>query len=207
MTEALIHLVEDDAALRTALLGLFRSAGMDVQAYASGREFLAAPRPDRPGCIVLDVKLPDMSGLDLQERLLGLGIGLPAILMTGHGDIPMSVRAMRAGAVDFLAKPFRDHEMLDAVELAVARDRIRRAAQQDLLALRLRHASLSVREREVMALVAAGCMNKQVAHKLGLSEITVKIHRASAMRKMEAKSLADLVRLAALLDAGPPVSD
>ncbi|NKE47121.1 response regulator transcription factor [Roseomonas frigidaquae] len=207
MTEALIHLVEDDAALRTALLGLFRSAGMDVQAYASGREFLAAPRPDRPGCIVLDVKLPDMSGLDLQERLLGLGIGLPAILMTGHGDIPMSVRAMRAGAVDFLAKPFRDHEMLDAVELAVARDRIRRAAQQDLLALRLRHASLSVREREVMALVAAGCMNKQVAHKLGLSEITVKIHRASAMRKMEAKSLADLVRLAALLDAGPPVAD
>nr|WP_280865273.1 response regulator [Falsiroseomonas frigidaquae] len=203
----MIHLVEDDAALRTALLGLFRSAGMDVQAYASGREFLAAPRPDRPGCIVLDVKLPDMSGLDLQERLLGLGIGLPAILMTGHGDIPMSVRAMRAGAVDFLAKPFRDHEMLDAVELAVARDRIRRAAQQDLLALRLRHASLSVREREVMALVAAGCMNKQVAHKLGLSEITVKIHRASAMRKMEAKSLADLVRLAALLDAGPPVAD
>jgi FixJ family two-component response regulator len=205
VSHGLVHLVEDDASLCAALLSLFRSTGLEVRAYASGRAFLAAaPPPDQPGCIVLDVRLPDMSGLDLQEQLHGLGIRLPAILMSGHGDIPMSVRAMKAGAVDFLTKPFRDHEMLDAVALALERDRARRAAEHDLDALRLRYASLSLREREVMALVAAGRMNKEVAFQLGLSEITVKIHRAGAMRKMEARSLADLVRLAAALDASSP---
>ncbi|MGX9966151.1 response regulator transcription factor [Roseomonas sp. F4] len=205
MSAGLIHLVEDDASLSAALRSLFRSTGHDVQSYASGRAFLAAPPPPEvPGCIVLDVRLPDMSGLDLQEQLQGLGIRLPTILMSGHGDIPMSVRAMKAGAVDFLTKPFRDHEMLDAVALALERDRARRATEHDLGALRLRYASLSLREREVMALVAAGRMNKEVAFQLGLSEITVKIHRASAMRKMEARSLAELVRLAAALDASGP---
>ncbi|WP_439597302.1 response regulator transcription factor [Falsiroseomonas sp.] len=204
MSQGLIHLVEDDASLSAALRSLFRSTGLEVRSYASGRAFLAAvPAPEVPSCIVLDVRLPDMSGLDLQEQLQTLGIRLPAILMSGHGDIPMSVRAMKAGAVDFLTKPFRDHEMLAAVELALERDRTRRTTEHDLDALRLRYASLSLREREVMALVAAGRMNKEVAFQLGLSEITVKIHRAGAMRKMGARSLAELVRLAAALDAPP----
>ena len=158
---------------------------------------------DAPGCLVLDVRLPGMSGLEFQQKLEELGVRLPAILMTGHGDIPMSVRAMKAGAVDFLAKPFRDQEMLDAVAAALEKDRNRRAENGKLDGLRAAYASLSPRERQVMALVTAGKMNKQVAGDLSLSEITVKIHRGSAMRKMGAKTLADLVRMAEALDLRP----
>ncbi|PZW42986.1 FixJ family two-component response regulator [Humitalea rosea] len=204
MTAPIIHIVDDDASLRNALVGLFRSTGLQARPYASVRDFLDASRDDEPGCIILDVRLPDMNGLDLQAQLHSLGIHLPAILMTGHGDIPMSVRAMKAGAIDFLAKPFHDQDMLDAVATALDRDRARREAETGASELRNRYESLTAREREVMALVAAGRMNKQAAWELGLSEITVKIHRASAMRKMGARSLAELVRVAALLE--PPAA-
>ena len=193
---AIIYVVEDDDSLRSALDSLFRSVGLAVYGHASVAEFLAAPREDAPGCLVLDVRLPGISGLDFQDRLDEFGIGLPVVLMTGHGDIPMSVRAMKAGAVDFLAKPFRDQDMLDAVAAAVDRDRSRRVEQHDEAGLRERYATLSPREREVMALVTAGKMNKQAAFELGLSEVTVKIHRGAAVRKMGAKSLPDLVRMA-----------
>ena len=158
--------------------------------------------PDRPGCIVLDVRLPGTSGLDFQNRLAGNGIALPVVLMTGHGDIPMSVRAMKAGAVDFLAKPFRDQDMLDAVATAIDRDRTRRAGERADAELRQRYATLSPREREVMVRVTAGRMNKQVAGEMALSEITVKIHRGSAMRKMGARTLPDLVRMTEALGLG-----
>lgn len=197
---AIIHVVEDDDSLRKALDSLFRSVGLAVRGYASVAEFLEATREDAPGCLVLDVRLPGTSGLDFQDRLDELGIGLPAILMTGHGDIPMSVRAMKAGAVDFLAKPFRDQDMLDAVTAAVERDRVRRSAAGDEAALREHYATLSPRERQVMALIAAGRMNKQAAFELGLSEVTVKIHRGAAMRKMGARTLPDLVRMAERLN-------
>ena len=200
---AIIHVVDDDDSLRSALDSLFRSVGLAVCGHASVAEFLAAPREDAPGCIVLDVRLPGISGLDFQDRLDELGIGLPVVLMTGHGDIPMSVRAMKAGAVDFLAKPFRDQDMLDAVAAAIERDRSRRAEQHDEAELRDRYTTLSPREREVMALVTAGRMNKQAAFELGLSEVTVKIHRGAAMRKMGAKSLPDLVRMAQRLQSAP----
>jgi FixJ family two-component response regulator len=193
---AIIHIVDDDDSLRAALDSLFRSVGLAVRGHASVADFLAAPREDAPGCLVLDVRLPGISGLDFQDRLDELGIGLPVVLMTGHGDIPMSVRAMKAGAVDFLAKPFRDQDMLDAVAAAVERDKARRAEKNDEAGLRGLYATLSLREREVMALVTAGKMNKQAAYELGLSEVTVKIHRGAAMRKMGAKTLPDLVRMA-----------
>jgi FixJ family two-component response regulator len=193
---AIIHIVDDDDSLRAALDSLFRSVGLAVRGHASVADFLAAPREDAPGCLVLDVRLPGISGLDFQDRLDELGIGLPVVLMTGHGDIPMSVRAMKAGAVDFLAKPFRDQDMLDAVAAAVERDKARRAEKNDEAGLRDLYATLSPREREVMALVTAGKMNKQAAYELGLSEVTVKIHRGAAMRKMGAKTLPDLVRMA-----------
>jgi FixJ family two-component response regulator len=193
---AIIHVVDDDDSLRSALDSLFRSVGLAVRGHASVAEFLAAPRDDAPGCLVLDVRLPGISGLDFQDRLDELGIGLPVVLMTGHGDIPMSVRAMKAGAIDFLAKPFRDQDMLDAVAAAVERDRARRAEQDDAASLRERYATLSPREQQVMALVTAGKMNKQAAYELDLSEVTVKIHRGAAMRKMAAKTLPDLVRMA-----------
>ena len=196
---AIIHIVDDDDSLRAALDSLFRSVGLVVRGHASVADFLAAPRDDVPGCLVLDVRLPGISGLDFQDRLDELGIGLPVVLMTGHGDIPMSVRAMKAGAVDFLAKPFRDQDMLDAVAAAVERDRVRRTQKDDEAGLRDLYATLSTREREVMALVTAGKMNKQAAFELGLSEVTVKIHRGAAMRKMGAKTLPDLVRMAAKL--------
>lgn len=197
--EPLIHILDDDASLRDALVRLFRSVGLDAAAHPSVGHFLDDRQRDRPGCIILDVRLPDMDGLDLHGRLEEFGVALPAILMTGHGDIPMSVRAMKAGAVDFLAKPFRDADMLAAVADALARDQARRIAATGTSDLKSRHATLSPREREVMALVTAGRMNKQVAWEMGLSEITVKIHRRSVMQKMEAKSLADLVRMADLL--------
>jgi FixJ family two-component response regulator len=186
-----------------ALDGLFRSVGLSVALYGSVAELLRGGHVDVPGCLVLDVRLPGVSGLDFQSQLTGRDDALPVILMTGHGDIPMTVRAMKAGAVDFLAKPFRDQDMLDAVTAAIARDQARRAGSAALAGLRVRYASLTAREREVMALVVAGLMNKQVAHRIGLSEITVKIHRGSVMRKMAAASLAELVRQAGALGLGP----
>lgn len=197
--EPLIHILEDDASLREALVRLFRSVGLEAAAHPSVTQFLGHQRPDRPGCLILDVRLPDMDGLDLQGRLRELGIALPAIVMTGHGDIPMSVRAMKAGAVDFLAKPFRDADMLAAVADALERDQARRAEASSTSGLRARYDTLSPREKEVMALITAGRMNKQAAWELGLSEITVKIHRRAAMQKMGATSLAELVRMAELL--------
>jgi len=197
--KALIYVIDDDESLRSALDSLLRSIGLQTRVFGSVREFLDARPPDALGCIVLDVRLPGMSGLDLQTQLADLHIHLPVILMTGHGDIPMSVRAMKAGAVDFLPKPFRDQDMIDAVSTAIERDRRRRAADDEAARLRERFATLSPREQEVMTLVTAGKMNKQVAGVLGLSVITVKIHRGSAMRKMGARSLADLVRMSEAL--------
>lgn len=198
-----VHIVDDDASLRGALASLFRSVGLSAQQYGATTEFLQAQLPDAPGCLLLDIRLPGTNGLDFQAQLHEHGIHLPVVLMTGHGDVPMSVRGMKAGAVDFLQKPFRDQDMLDAVALAIARDRERRAATAKNDTLRTQFATLSPREQQVMAHVATGKMNKQVAGDLGLSEITVKIHRGAAMRKMGAKSLADLVRMAEALDLKP----
>jgi len=201
---AIVHIIDDDASLREALDSLFRSTGLTARLYESTSAFMDAEIPDEPACIVLDVRLPGMSGLDFQERLAELGVLLPVILMTGHGDIPMSVRAMKAGAVDFLPKPFRDQEMLDAVSSALEKDRARRAEGGRSETIKSAYATLSPRERQVMALVTAGKMNKQVAGDLNLSEITVKIHRGSAMRKMGAKTLADFVRMAEALNLHTP---
>ena len=194
--EAIVHIIDDDESLRLAVDSLLRSVGLRTRTYGAAREFLDAKRDDAPGCLVLDVRLPGISGLDFQEQLSSYGIHMPAVMVTGHGDIPMSVRAMKAGAVDFLPKPFRDQDMLDAVMGAIERDRKRRSTEGDAAAVRDRFATLSPRERQVMMLVTAGKMNKQVAGDLELSEITVKIHRGSAMRKMGARTLADLVRMA-----------
>ena len=202
--KALIYVIDDDESLRNALDSLLRSIGLQTRVFGSVREFLDVRPADTLGCIVLDVRLPGMSGLDLQTQLADLHIHLPVILMTGHGDIPMSVRAMKAGAVDFLPKPFRDQDMIDAVSTAIERDRRRRAADDEVAGLRERFATLSPREQEVMTLVTAGKMNKQVAGVLGLSVITVKIHRGSAMRKMGARSLADLVRMSEALRLKTP---
>jgi FixJ family two-component response regulator len=197
--KAVVHIIDDDQSLRAALDSLIRSVGYETRTYGAVRDFIEAKKPDMPGCLVLDVRLPGQSGLDFQGQLADLGIHLPVILMTGHGDIPMSVRAMKAGAVDFLAKPFRDQDMLDAIATAIERDRQRRTAEGDINLMRDRYATLSPREQQVMMLVTAGKMNKQVAGDLGLSEITVKIHRGAAMRKMGARTLADLVRMAETL--------
>lgn len=191
-----VHVIDDDASLRGGLESLFRSVGLDARGYGSAQQFLEANVGDTPGCLVLDVRLPGLSGLDFQARLEALGVRLPVVLMTGHGDIPMSVQAMKAGAVDFLSKPFREQDMLDAVNTALERDAARRAGDADLVALRAAYQTLSPRERQIMALAASGRMNKQIAHDLSLSEVTVKIHRGSAMRKMAARTFADLVRMA-----------
>jgi FixJ family two-component response regulator len=194
-----IVVIDDDASMRRALENLFKSVGFEVELFSSPQEYLQSERPDRPGCIVLDVRFPGRSGLDMQRDLATGNAQLPIIFITGYGDIPMSVRAMKAGAVDFLTKPFRDQDMLDAVTRAIEADRVRRSSQQATSGVRESFARLSPREREVMTLVTRGLMNKQVAHELGLSEITVKLYRGQAMRKMEASSLADLVRMAELL--------
>jgi FixJ family two-component response regulator len=206
MTEApVVHIVDDDASLRDALDSLFRSTGLGARQYESVAAFMAAaPESGAPGCLVLDVRMPGMSGLDFQQKLDDLGVRLPVVVMTGHGDIPMTVRAMKAGAIDFLAKPFRDQEMLDAVAAALERDGARRSDAAKVDALKAAYATLSARERQVMALVTAGKMNKQVAGDLNLSEITVKIHRGAVMRKMGARSLAALVRMAEALDPAEP---
>ncbi|HEU0059436.1 MAG TPA: response regulator transcription factor [Hyphomicrobiaceae bacterium] len=202
--KALVHIVDDDESLRRVVDSLCRSVGLHTRTYGSAQAFMDAKREDIPSCLVLDVRLPGISGLDFQSKLAELGVKLPVILMTAHGDIPMSVRAMKAGAVDFLTKPFRDQDLLDAVTTAIARDRQRRALDGGANLLRDRFHTLSPREQQVMLLVATGKMNKQVAGDLGLSEITVKIHRAAAMRKMGARTLADLVRMTDALKPKSP---
>lgn len=199
-----VYIVDDDAAVRAALESLLRSVGHEVRTFDSTDAFLAAERPDAPGCLVLDVRLPGRSGLELQRTLAERGIAVPVIFVTGHGDIPMSVAAMKAGAVEFLTKPFRDQDFLDAVHRGLDLDRERRARAAEGEALRARLDGLTAREREVMALVVAGRLNKQIAAALGLSEVTVKAHRAQVMRKMAADSLPDLVRMADRLQADRP---
>jgi FixJ family two-component response regulator len=192
----LVHVVDDDASMRGALEDLFDSVGLQTRTYATAEDFLSANLSDRPGCIVLDVRLPDMNGLEFQGRLIQTGIGIPVVIMTGYGDIPMTVRAMKHGAVDFLAKPFRDQDMLDAVMAAIEHDRQRRVVEHEVSLMRNRFETLTPREKEVMLHVTAGKMNKQVAGDLGVSEITVKIHRGAAMHKMGARTYAELVRMA-----------
>ena len=204
MTPALapvVCIVDDDAAVREALDSLFRSVGLNVAAFGSVADFLARENANAPGCLVLDVRLPGVNGLDFQAQMAAMDNRLPIVFMTGHGDIPMSVRAMKAGALDFLSKPFRDQDMLDAVSMAIERDAAERREADAIGALRQAYASLTPREREVMLHVTAGLMNKQVGSLLGLSEITVKIHRGNVMRKMAARSLAELVRQAEALAA------
>lgn len=195
-SEPVIHVVDDDQSVREAVQSLLESVGLTARAYGSTQAFIEARDWPGPGCVLLDVRLPGGSGLEFQSRMTGLGILLPVIFMTGHGDIPMSVQGMKAGAVDFLTKPFRDQDLLDAVSVALERDRSRRAAEAGVGDLRARFATLSQREREVMQLVSTGQMNKQVAGELEISEVTVKIHRGAAMRKMGARTLPDLVRMA-----------
>ncbi|KAA2236565.1 response regulator transcription factor [Salinarimonas soli] len=199
MSQPTVFVVEDDAALRAGLSGLFRSVDLPCETYPTATDFLNGLPLDRPGCVVMDIRLPGMSGLDVQARLAELGVRLPVVMMTGYADVPMTVRAMKAGAVDFLPKPFRDQDMLDAVANALARDASAREADAAASSLRNAYESLTTREREVMAHVTAGLLNKQVAGLLKLSEITVKVHRGNVMRKMQARSLADLVLMARAL--------
>ena len=204
--EPIVFVIDDDAPMREALGNLFRSVGLQVEVFGSASEFLQSKLPDVPGCLILDIRLPRLSDLDFQAELAKAGIHIPIIFMTGHGDIPMSVRAMKAGAIDFLTKPFRDQDMLDAVTTAIERDRGNRNEARILSDLHALFATLTPREREVMALVTAGLMNKQIAAEIGIAEITVKIHRGHIMRKMAAKSLADLVRMAQALGLQHPAS-
>ena len=206
MTEAdaIVFVVDDDEGMRQSLKNLVGSVGLRVEAFASAQEFLRSKVTDVPGCLVLDVRLPGLSGLDFQKRMADAGIQIPIIFITGHGDIPMTVRAMKAGAVEFLTKPFRDQDLLDAIQQALERDRIAREQRAEMGELRGRFDSLTPREREVMGLVVAGLLNKQIAGELGTSETTIKIHRHQVMEKMGAGSLAELVRMADRLGIPTP---
>jgi FixJ family two-component response regulator len=205
-TDAVVFVVDDDAPMRESLKNLIRSVGLRVELFASAQEFLRSKRPDRPSCLVLDVRLPGLSGLDLQSRTGDAGIEIPIVFITGHGDIPMSVRAMKAGAVEFLTKPFRDQDLLDAIQQALERDGKARDQRAALEELRSRFASLTSREREVMKRVVAGLLNKQIGAELGTSETTVKVHRHQVMEKMGAGSVPELVRMADRLGVLVPKS-
>ena len=191
-----VFIVDDDASVRDALGNLMRSVGLHAQLFASAQEFLKTPQPDSPACLILDVRMPGLGGLDCQRQLADAGFHIPIVFMTGHGDIPMTVRAMKAGAVEFLPKPFRDQDMLDAVQIGLEQDRARRSRAGDISKLKASFDALTPREQEIMGYVTAGLMNKQIAGELKVSEITVKVHRGNVMRKMNAKSLAELVRMA-----------